>query len=506
MNHLKTTTAIFTLALAIQTTAMEFELDFDILVKSGNPSPDGNGVFSNEFLVPMLNNSGDVVFWAKLLATTDPGTLDDFGFFRADTQSMLNIARGGAPSAAGNALRLDRNSITAGSPFTVRAYAIDGAGRVSFAAPDNLGLWAVYQSNGSQSNVVIQQGENASFGDDVNLVVSAISLETNDAGELTYFVFADTDVLPSQPLLVRSGQGDHQVLFSQGQDLPDGRQITSLLLAQGGIGLNNSGRVATLLQTAGANFGIYTTDGLVTSKIMHTGEPAVDGLGSFIFAQGAIPAFNDNNQVLALLDVDDITNDYRGLFFHDGTQLTEWRRTGDNTFGGVLTSFVGNFDLNNVGSGVYDMFSGGVTRLVMRQGGNEQLVVTAFETLPPPINLPIENPFAFVINNNDQLMFTAGVRDNGLARVGLFLYDPENGLVLIARTGAPFQGDILAEFEVALPVFPVTNRYRENAMNSFNDQGEIAFRYTLENGEAGIALASVEFLPEGFIFRDGFEQ
>ncbi|MDX2418853.1 MAG: hypothetical protein QNK19_15440, partial [Xanthomonadales bacterium] len=48
--------------------AMDFTVDTDILVHTADPSPDGNGVFSNEMLFPVLNDAGQGVVWAKLLA------------------------------------------------------------------------------------------------------------------------------------------------------------------------------------------------------------------------------------------------------------------------------------------------------------------------------------------------------------------------------------------------------------------------------------------------------
>ena len=77
----------------------------------------------------------------------------------------------------------------------------------------------------------------------------------------------------------------------------------------------------------------------------------------------------------------------------------------------------------------------------------------------------------------------------------------------MARAGTPFQGDTLDSLEVALPFYPNNMRYSHNAQNSFNNLGEVIFKYSLQNGQAGIALASVEFQPNlpDELFRDGFE-
>lgn len=494
----------------------DFTVDIDVLVVSGDSSPDGNGVFSNEFsLPPVLNNNSQVLFWARLLATIDPGPIDDAGFFRADRQSLINIARGGDTAATGNPLGLALTDITDGPRF-LRMYGIAGSGVVTYAAPDQNGEFAIYQADGQQTDVLVQNGENTAFGDDLDLSPGLLALQFNDQGQSTFLTFADTVLGNDTPLYVRTSQSGESVVFEPFQSLPDGRQIQLggfLSLVQAAVGLNNNGEVGATLTTGVSmlDVGIYTGDSLV--KVLHTGEPAPDGLGTFSntvgFTVTPLVEMNDQNQALALQAVDDINTDYRGLFFYDGVQLNEWGRTGEMSFGGPLVDFGINFDLNNNGTGLYRVISGdpvAVDRIVIRQaGGGETLIMSDFGQLPPPIELEARGPFSFLLNDNDQAMISGFVIADAASRAALFLYDPDDGLALVIREGMPFRGDTLTGFNVAMPVFPATNRYRNNASNPFNDLGEMVFSYTLSNGESGIALASVEFVDEDLLLRDGFE-
>jgi hypothetical protein len=150
---------------------------------------------------------------------------------------------------------------------------------------------------------------------------------------------------------------------------------------------------------------------------------------------------------------------------------------------------------------------GNVQQLLMRRGGVTIPVVSAFEVLPEPIGLEVRDPFTFALNEQDQVMFTAFVIAEGVGREALFLFDPEFGLALVARAGQPFAGDVLADIEVALPNTGNNIRYTHNAQNAFNNLGQQAFFYRLQNGQAGVALATTEFIPDksDLLFRDGFE-
>ncbi len=487
--------------------AVDFTVDTDILVRTADSSPDGNGVFSNEMLYPVLNDAGQAVVWAKLLATSDPTPVDDWGFFRADRNTITAVIRGGDLSAYANPLRMDPGAISSNLPILSRPYAIDSQGRVTVAAPDSSGQPAVYRADGLSLEPLLVEGAVTAFGTLTSF--NGATLQANDAGQFTTIALSSV----VGQVLVRSDETGHTALFSPNQALPDGRVVSSIAFASQSVGFNNNGSAAGVLTTVGNGFqlGVYTSDGVAAAKILHTGEPAPDGLGSFVAGELSLPQQNDSGQVLSLFDVDDVVLDYRGLFLGEGTQLNEVARVGDVLADGILGSFSGDIRVNNQDTLVFGVFAGTpvgpARRLMMRRNGQSFPVITAGDQLPDPIGLEVRDPFTFALNNQDQVMISALVIAEGVSRQALFLYDPDKGLALVARAGMPFQGDILDSLEVALPFYPNNMRSSHNAQNSFNNLGEVVFKYSLQNGQAGIALASVEFLPDlpDVLFRDGFE-
>lgn len=496
-----------------QTPAADFIVTTELLVQSGQPAPDGNGVFSDSIVFPVLNDAGQVLVWANLLATTDPGPLDDWGFFVADRNAVSKVFRGGDLSADGNFLQLDPGAVASNTPFLTRPFGIDVSGRIVLAAPDSAGELAVYRGDGTSTELLVLDGDSVGAGSVTNIADSIpTSMQVNDLGEAGFSGFVE---LPGQPQqlssLLRADGTALQSLFNNGQVLPDNR-VVSLGFLQG-TSFSNDGSMATVLRTegAGVNFGIYASDGVDVIKLLHSGEPAADGLGTFIPGTGVSPQHSSTGQVLSLYDVDDFAQDYVGLFTGDGLSLDEVTRTGATSPDGNIQSFSGAVDINDNSTMVFGAFVatsiGSVRQLLMRRGGQTIPIVSAFDVLPEPIGLEVRDPFAFVLNEQDQVMFSGFVIADGASREALFLFDPEFGLALVARTGQAFAGDVLADIEVALPLFPNTMRYSHNAQNAFNNSGQQAFYYRLQNGQAGVALATTEFIPDesDLLFRDGFE-
>ena len=310
---------------------------------------------------------------------------------------------------------------------------------------------------------------------------------------------------------MRADTGVIDPLLFSGQALPDGRTVANLAFQT--TAFTNTGRATALLSTVGTGFnaGIYSGDGVSLTKLLHAGEPAPDGLGTLIAGTLFTPQQNSNGQMISMIGVDDFSQDYGGFFAGDGSDLSEVTRTGAAAPDGPIFNFTGDFRINDNDTVVFGAIVttavGNVNQLLMRRDGADQVIASAFSTLPDPIGLELRDPFAFALNRQDQVMFSAFVIAEGVGREALFLFDPDFGLALVARTGQPFAGDVLADLEVALPRFPNTARYSHNAHTAFNNRGEQAFYFRLQNGQAGVALASVEFLPDDSdaLFRDGFE-
>lgn len=415
------------------------------------------------------------------------------------------MVRGGDPSAAGN--QIDLLLLQLSSPpvapifsATTRSqFALDRFGRVVFVAVDNDNQDAIYRSDGQQLDVIMQTGQDAPFGSNVNIASVATTFLANDEGQLAFMATSQ-----GQFFQVLNTDSTNLALLQSGQMLDDGRSLGAFRNSA----LNNNGQMLLRLNTSNDTFGYYIADDQGTNKIFHVGEPAPDGLGSFTANVATTPNLNDSGQAVLQAFVDDVTNDYAGLFFHDGALLTELIRTGDPILGGDRLSPIYAPRINNNGSIAYQMVSGGafsMARLVLRRGGTETVVVSEGDMLPAPIGLPVETLRGMVLNEQDQVLFRARLRDGGTAVEALLMFDPDHGLALVARHFQAFQGDVMAAFTAAMPFGAETNANWKNAENSFNNQGQVAFTYLLNNGEAGVALAEVTFdLPDD-LFSDGFE-
>ncbi len=483
----------------------QYSVEFDVLVETADPSPDGNGVFSNEIGPPVLNDAGQVAFLAKLLATRDAGPLDDLGVYRADATSVQTLVRGGDPSAAGN--QLDLTLLQLGTPLiqpifsaaTRSQFALDQSGRLVFFAVDDQNHDAIYRSDSQKLNVIMQTGENTAFGTNVNVAQVVTTFLSNDQGQLGFVVTANNEFFQ-----VLNTDDSSPAILQTGQLLADGRNLAAFRNSA----LNNNGQMILRLNTSNDSFGYYLADAVGTTKILHTGEPAPDGLGSFTINVVTTPNINDAGQAVMQAFVDDISEDYTGLFFFDGTALSELIRAGDPTFGGAFNAVVSTPRLNNNGAIAYRMFSGGqsIARLVLRRGPSETLVISEGDLLGDPINLAVDTLRGMVLNDQDQLLFRARLRDGGLAVEALLLFDPDHGVALVATHGQPFQGDTLVAFTTTVPFSGLeANANWKNAENGFNNNGQVAFTYLLANGTAGVAIAEVTFATIDELFSDGFE-
>jgi len=101
----------------------------------------------------------------------------------------------------------------------------------------------------------------------------------------------------------------------------------------------------------------------------------------------------------------------------------------------------------------------------------------------PGVALSIDRFLQMDLNNNGQAAFAVQMQDGNFNfSKALFLYDPINGLELLAHEGQSFEGGTITDLSFA----GGTNYGNEGS--GFNDRGEVAWAYTLDNGEEGIAL------------------
>ncbi len=475
-----------------------YTVETQILVRTAQPSPDGNGVIGDFVSRPVLNNAGQVAFVANLLATSNPDPIDDLGLFRASEGELAVLARGGQTSAAGNQLSLQVLQLSS-LGFTIY-FGIDGNGAAAFIANDDENEDAIYRADGSNLQVVLQSGQDTAYGERMNLGASVLGFLMNDNGQLAFLVDSST-----QNLLVRADGLVTQPIFGTGQALPGNNTLTALRA----FGFNNEGEVVARLNTASDSFGHFVGDVDTVRLINQTGAAAPDGLGTFVVDPRIPPAINNQSDVVIVTGVDDITTDYAGIYADQGAGLEELTRTGSPTLGGDLLGLTSGLNLNDRGDVLYKMIASDNTRierLLLRRDGQERLVISEGDTDVPQALGTVTAIQGSTLNEAGQVLVAGAIQEfGGPQRLALFFYDPQFGLAEVARVGQPLAGGTLMAISRSLPEFPLEPNTLGNAQTPFNDQGMVAFAYTLDTGEQGIALSQVRFALPDLIFKDGFE-
>ena len=112
------------------------------------------------------------------------------------------------------------------------------------------------------------------------------------------------------------------------------------------------------------------------------------------------------------------------------------------------------------------------------------MVARIGEPLPLPVPGLIRNIDRFLqmdLNNTGQVAFIAEMDDGSFGKA-LVLYDPTAGLTVLAFEGQSFEGGIITDLS-----FKQGTIYG-NEYSGFNDSGEVAWGFLLDNGDFGIAL------------------
>jgi hypothetical protein len=133
-------------------------------------------------------------------------------------------------------------------------------------------------------------------------------------------------------------------------------------------------------------------------------------------------------------------------------------------------------------SGIY-LANTAVTNLVALEDTATPVVGKFFRSLPAG---------AISANASSQIAFLAELSDTvnrPAAGKGLYLYDPENGLQQIVRTGDSFGGSTVTNlfFNGAL-LNAISSQSPDTSVSGFNASGELAFAFDLANGQSGIAI------------------
>lgn len=380
------------------------------------PTPDANGYFPALWHgYTAINANDEVAFWTTLSGALGGAAR---GVFRGTggPDGLTKIIR------TGDVLPADGGSA---SP-TTDALALNNTGEVAFTA--SLG---VYRGDGTPDGLVkiARSGEDAPGGDGTLGSPNGARLAFNDAGQVAFNATIPGSAAATG--IFRGDGGDLEQIARDGVASPDGNGV----LIVGLPAMNGGGDVAFfayLDATTGGtadNAGIFVGDGTSLGLIARRGALTPSGNGRFFDIDPGL-AINDMGAVLFFSTITGASGGSNaGLFRGDGEQLVEIARAGDLTPSGqgVLRSF--------------------------------QLPTTTY----PPV---------MALNEGGQVAFTAGIDlENGGApndAIGLFLHDDATGLHELVRSG-----------DSLLDLGTVSNitfaRGTDNESSGLADDGSVAY-------------------------------
>lgn len=306
------------------------------IVRKNDPAPDGNGVIDT-FGDHALNNLGQVAFRSSLTGTSG-GSADNLGLYRGDGTTLVEIVRKGDTAPGGNGMfSIIDEDFVLNDAGQVAFFAILSG--TSGGSNDNQG---VFRSDGTTLVEIARKGDAAPDGNGtfIGLNDPAINnagqaafrgnLDGTSGGE-TAGVFIGDGVTLGQIVRKVDAAPDGNGAFSGfgNPTLNDSGQAAFTALLDGTSGGLDDDR------------GIFRGDALTgPTQIVRKGQAAPDGNG--LFASIGNPALNDAGQVAfaaSLSGTLDGTGDDRGIFFFDELLgLLQVAREGDSFLGSTITA------------------------------------------------------------------------------------------------------------------------------------------------------------------------
>jgi len=454
-----------------------------VVVQSGDASPDGNGTMSL-LNAPSINNAGQLAFVTQLGGTSG-GTADNLALVRRETNGGITmIARRGET--------FDGKPIN--TFFPASAY-IDGDGTVGavLALGPPTVLWHVFGDDGALTPMYTTAMPSPSGQS--NTLLSVLNATVNDSGVAIYRAIFN-GAQPEVGLYQRATNGTHSVRVLQGASAPRGGTISS---TSGRPMLNESNQIGAILTVDTGTAMIKSAariDGTTVHELARQGDLIADGIttigqirssAGFVNSAGQVAFAADytqpaSRQGIFLADDNSTTLVAPGLLPGSGTSATNIQLVGISDAGRVAftTEFLGGTDQP---SGMYLTGSGTPT-------------LVAFEDTATPIAGKFFRTFysdAAVLSDSGQLAFFAELSDtaNGVAAgKGLFFYDPASGLQQIARTGDALLGSAITNLYFNGSTNSTTTVSPDTSLSGLNNAGQVAFSFTLANGNDGMAIWS----------------
>jgi hypothetical protein len=497
------------------------------LVLTGDAAPDGNGTFV-DLGIPVLNASGEVAFVAGLTGTQNPST-DTGGIYFVDAQSIIQLVRTGEPAPDGNGVF----SYFAQDFNNQQRVALNDEGSVAFTASlsgtaggstDNVGQFGASVIDGVTEFVRISDsapdgnGEFVLYGPFTPPTGWPLGLD--NLGQASFYGVFEGSIggTSDNHGVFRSDGMTLSQLARGGEAVPGGVETFESIFPQ--LGSNLAGQVAmhaTLpfdLQdpTGDGSFDdlerIYVSTGTILEEFVRTGTPLPGGDGTLSAMLAEPPRISEAGTVLFFgvsNDTDNHLADGIRLLLTDGVtliQIVHLNELGpeggdfrfDQFFGADSNfsnevAFSASLHRNavppdNRTSGIFMTAPGGIVQLVA-QGD------------PAPDGNGTFGPLtgSVLMNNSGEIVFSAsleGTADpNGFDTSGLFVVDANSNVQEVARGGQSLAGSTIAfamhvGFLGEPNAFPGNTDLAQAGMNGINDAGQVVFNAVLLDGRSGI--------------------
>lgn len=476
------------------------QFSHQVLIQTGDRSPDLNGKARSfdPISIPVLNNEGQVVFIGNL--AQDEFSSPEWAIITGGSVPLQVVVRSLDPAPDGNG----SFSYPIGNPTINDSGVI--AFKSEFESTVGGGEQRVLLYNGTMTEVAstgqAAAGGNGTYSGFVHSLWTAALTPINMTGHVTFrgSISGSAQGSLDDAGIYRAQSGSITEIAREGTSYPG---LGSLGLVNDSV-INNSGDV--LFQawfTSG--YGFYLSDGSTVTKVAHPGDSSPDGTGSIGESAAAQATLNNAGMAITLMGMSGsgVSPD-QALILHDGVSSSVVARAGEpDPAGNIWRSFGGSFvgaspvppAMNDGGdiafSGVTSptRFGTKISRIYAGKPGALQLVVSGGDPAPDG-NGTFPNSFGFgvpLINENGDVVFTANVENTtgGEENQGLFFWEASTGsLKQVIRQGDAFAGDRLLKAQIS--PWPQAGG---NA-SSINNLGQIAFQFSLFNGDSGVAITS----------------
>jgi hypothetical protein len=485
---------------AVSQNAWALPANTSVLVFSNTTTPDSPSVFSFSTPDAVLNDAGVVGFASDY---TDSSGFD--GTYLASVYGITKVARTNdvldPPWEVDDTLNTTPR-INAASQLGMR-FTLDTT------TNGNANDYAVLRGDASGVTALLAQGHATPTPDTLLYFNRTVSVPINQSGQLAFSAGLYGEAVGGsndQGIYRFNNDGSLTEIVREGQATPNGQGTFNGTAFQSWSafatpGLNHNGSVAftTEIDASGTypDYGIYRYDddagdgspGL--TRIVRKGD-AWPGGGTFDSVVSTTVKLNDAGLVAFAADVSGTNSSRDGIFVGDGVTITKIAEAYQAVPGSEnLSTFGSAVDLNNNGDVAFETSGNGYTRGVyLKPHGASIIPLGLTDAALPNADGTFNSIIDFSLNEAGQVAFSAYTTEGQ----GLYFYNGTSVSELV-RVGDSFLGSTIDALGFAGSVY--------DDASGLNNNGQIAFSFSLANGVNGIALIGASGLITGDTDGDG---